>query len=110
MKIVKYGNMNFQRNGVAGEPFYSLTIQTRESKNKLDNYLITFNTFENDMAIIPSSCRVINLNNLTESYRGDEFAHALNDMFNDLRNGFHLKTDTIYDFCLMNKNYEKEIA
>ncbi|MBK7380501.1 MAG: hypothetical protein IPJ03_16220 [Ignavibacteriales bacterium] len=98
--IVEYSNMNFQRNGVAGESFYSLTIDTKEQKNERGKYLITFKTDETDTKILRGSCRVVDLNNLTECYRGDQFADALNDMFSGLVSGFALGSYAIYDFLL----------
>lgn len=101
-----YSNLNFQRNGVAGESFYSVVLTTKE-KNRNENFLVTFQTDESDIRILKSSCRVVNLSKLTDDWRGDDFANSMNDMFNNLRAGFHLGTMTIYDFLEMERNYNK---
>ena len=106
INIVGYSNMNFQRNGVAGEPFYSLTLETKE-KNKRNHYLVTFQTDDKDIRVDRHTCRVVNLQDITESWRGDIFADYINIMFEELRKGFQLGLVAIYDFLEMERNYKK---
>ncbi len=104
INIVGYSNMNFQRNGVAGESFYSIILETKEEKRN-NHFLVTFQTDDSDVKINRQTCRVVDMNNLTESWRGDVFADYLSEMFEDLKNGFHLGHSTIYDFLEMQRNY-----
>ncbi len=108
INIVGYSNMNFQRNGVSGDSFYSIILETKE-KDTNNHFLITFETDEADLKINRHTCRVVELNNLSESWRGDIFADHLNEMFQELRNGFHLGLVTIYDFLEMERNYKKAV-
>lgn len=105
--IESYDNVNFQRNGISGESFYSMTIRTKED-GKYDNLLVTFQTTENDSHAIISTCRAVSLNNLNQCYRGDEIARAMNQMFDDLRNGFDKsKLDKVYDFVVACRNFNE---
>lgn len=79
MEIIRLTKGNYQRNGVAGEGFFSALMEWKENgiKKHFKNFLITF-TEGNEAH---SNCRVVDLNNPEESWRGDEFAYALNRFF-----------------------------
>ena len=89
---IKY--LNFQRNGVAGEPFYHcLATITDDIKRDM---IITFQAKNDDKEIIWGSCRAVYMEDLSLKWRGDEIAYCLNkELFLLMaKNG-----GTIYDQC-----------
>lgn len=97
MKITKLYNGNYQRNGVCGEGFYSCLIDWKDGKDKGQGFLATFTVHfnENDIPlkdrIKTTTCRVIDLNNLQLSWRGDNFGVAIEDFLKS-------KTDDFYEY------------
>lgn len=72
-------HFNYQRNGVGGEPFYSLLSTTLPNVKQKSKYLITFRAVED--GIIIDSCRVVDINNPLHCWRGDEVAYALASLY-----------------------------
>ena len=89
---IKY--LNYQRNGVAGEPFYHCLATITDDKKR--DMLITFQTGVNDTQILWSSCRAVDVNELELKWRGDEIAYCLN---NELDKQMKENGGTIYDCC-----------
>ena len=87
IKISKIEKLTFHRNGVHGNPFYSVVVITGKEK-----YLITFES-ETDKTVNIATSRALLLSNLQDKYRGDEFGRALNKYFaNEMK-----ETKSIYD-------------
>jgi len=63
MKIIA---MNFQRNGVSGEPFYVATFNKLDDGTK-GNFIATFQVNNEDTYIDSSSCRVVEYGNPFEA-------------------------------------------
>ena len=80
-KITKIDKLKFHRNGVNGKSFYSCLVTVKEDKT-INNYLVTFETDESDMEVLKNNCRVIYLNDISLTWRGDNFAIWLNEYFN----------------------------
>jgi hypothetical protein len=79
--------LNFQRNGVGGESFYSATIQNIYDYKGI--FLITFNVLPIDEDKVNSTtCRCVMLegkdNPFYENWRGDEIGHDLNTLLQNL--------------------------
>ena len=89
---IKY--LNFQRNGVQGEPFYHCLATIKDDISR--DMLITFQAGVNDTQILWSSCRAVWLEDLSLKWGGDEIARTINDELDKLmiKNG-----GTIYDQC-----------
>ena len=82
MKVTKLTKGNYQRNGVAGEGFFSAIMEWKEDGEKKHhkNFLTTFQTYP-DNTVDWETCRVIDLDNLQKSWRGDNFANDLSRFF-----------------------------
>lgn len=80
-KITKIDKLKYHRNGVNGESFYSCLVTIKEDKTINKNYLVTFETDESDLEVIKQNCRVINLDDVSLTWRGDNFAIWLNESF-----------------------------
>ena len=68
MKIIT-GTINYQRNGIMGEPFYTVQFKDRETKEFL-------------IAVVTSrkgGCHVINPEDTTLCYRGDNYECPLRE-------------------------------
>ena len=89
---IKY--LQYQRNGVKGEPFYHCLATIKDDKSR--EMLITFMTGVNDTQILWSSCRAVAINDLSTNWRGDVIASCLND---ELDKQMKEKGGTIYDCC-----------
>jgi hypothetical protein len=90
MKL-KINNVNFQRNGVHGEPFYAVHY----TENK-EEFLATFRTQPQDENIIDwTSCRVCCINKPIAAFRGDYIAGFLQSSLNAMRR--KQKKESIYD-------------
>lgn len=76
-------HFNYQRNGVAANPFYSLITDTIPHINAKGTYIVTFEAQPNDSGIDISTVRVVEANNPTKSWRGDETGFALSDLFSE---------------------------
>jgi hypothetical protein len=87
---MKIYQLIFQRNGVHGEGFYHCHASIEEGKN----FLITFQTGEDDKEINIRTCRAVNLDDLTERWRGDEIAFRLQKHFSQ---EIKQSNGTIYD-------------
>lgn len=95
-QITEVDKLQYHRNGVDAESYYSCIATLRDDKDEAQ-YLITFNTDEKDIDVIVNSCRVIKLTDITATNRGDNFARWLNAYFSRQRKNSDLKT--VYDFC-----------
>lgn len=105
MKI-KIKSLHFQRNGVGGENFYACYFSMKDGKS-FPNMLATFQTTTlDDTDIIRSSCRVVNLNDINSSWRGDEISDAIENECGLLCKKMKEKQEgnfTIYDLTENNK-------
>lgn len=99
MKILA---LNFQRNGVSGNPFFAvITENLSDTKGK---FLITFETKGDNDDIDIQSCRVVMLEGIDkpfyECWRGDTIARELQIQLESLR--IKNKVKTWYDLkCLL---------
>lgn len=80
-EITAVDNLQYNRNGVDGKSFYSCLVTVKEDRTINKNYLVTFETDKSDMEVIKNNCRVINLDDVTSTWRGDNFAIWLNEYF-----------------------------
>ncbi len=100
---IKY--LKFQRNGVAGEPFYHCLIDLIEKDLGgviTREMIVTFRATNDDKGIIPASCRVVCLAEISEAWRGDEIAYSLQRTFDaEMKE----KGGTIYDCCTKTEIY-----
>lgn len=93
---MKLLSLNFQRNGIGGDPFFQATAQDL-SDNK-GKFLITFETDESkDDEIISSSCRVSLLEGDHKHpeyscWRGDTIAGELQILLTELREKHNVKS------------------
>lgn len=98
--MIKIQSLNFQRNGVHGDSFY--TCAFTDNKKPL---IATFDAHSNDgetEEFIPRiSCRVINPADLSEKFRGDEYAFQLKQPLNELQKKH--KTADWYDLTKIEK-------
>lgn len=70
---MKITNLKYQRNGVHGDGFYHCKVSGLFDKR--DEFIVTFEFLDEDEEVINrSSCRVVNLVDLSLPYRGDEIA------------------------------------
>lgn len=77
MATVKIKSMRFQRNGVHGESFYHALISYKEQgATPVNNMLVTFKT-ANEKEIERASVRAVDIDNITEAWRGDIIGHDL---------------------------------
>lgn len=96
MTKIKIKSMRFQRNGVHGSPFYHALISYKEQATiAVNNMLVTFQT-NDDKEINIQSCRAVDIDNLSEAWRGDIIANDLQRYFNA---EIKAKGGTIYDCC-----------
>ena len=92
MKL-KLSNLNFQRNGVSGEAFFS--VISRDLKDIKGKFLITFYEDVPFNKVKRSSVRVVNLDKPKEKYRGDEIARDLENELLNLSKKHH--TEHFFD-------------
>lgn len=110
MKIKTLSGLTFQRNGIAGEPFYHCFLTIEEKENENLNFIATFATLpeqdksiEEDKNINTSSCRVVCLQQPENKWRGDKFAYALQKHFNNVLS----KGQRIYDLSTNEAEYQE---
>ena len=95
MKITKMYKGNYQRNGVCGEGFYSCLIDWKDGKEGGRGFLATFTVhFNGDEEpfkdrIKTTTCRIVNLNNLQNDWRGDNFGVAIEDFLRSKTSNFY---------------------
>jgi hypothetical protein len=94
MKIL---SMNFQRNGVSGQPFYSIVYYDDFLLQKvIATFQVDYSEGEpdpsEDTKIIVESCRVVCHNEPSNGFRGDEVAEEIEDEW--IKSG----TKTYYDW------------
>jgi hypothetical protein len=94
---IKY--LNYQRNGVAGEPFYHCLAQITDDVKR--DMIITFTAKSDDKEIVWSSCRSVYMGDLSLKWRGDEIAYCLNK---ELYRLMAENKGTIYDCCTFKHN------
>jgi hypothetical protein len=107
--------VSFQRNGVQGEGFYTVHFLLKDGET-FPNMIATFKTQvdnlfkkevieEEDTVIDYSSCRVVNADDVTSAWRGDEIGYQLQRDLDAMR-----KTgETIYDLTTNFAEYQKVI-
>lgn len=93
MKILTVYTMAFQRNGVAGTPFYTALIKYKDGNKVIDNFLLTFETEDDDKGIRIESCRGVHLSDCNSAWRGDEIGYMMVDYLKE----YHPEMETIYD-------------
>lgn len=71
----KIETIRFQRNGVAGEPFYHCFV--RNLPDAKGRFLITFQTDSKDLTINTGTCRVVCLDQFNAAWRGDNIGYDL---------------------------------
>lgn len=83
MKIAKIHLFTFQRNGIAGEGFYVIEFDWRDDRNNESGYkfIATFESNNEDNAILIPSCRVLNPIDISMCWRGDNFGYAFAKKF-----------------------------
>ena len=83
MKIIKLTRGNYQRNGIAGEGFFSALMEWKEEgmRKHFRDFLVTFQEYKESASINWETCRVVDLNNPEDSWRGDHFATDLTEFF-----------------------------
>lgn len=99
---IKIKSVNFQRNGIHGEPFCSVLYT-----DKKQTFIATFRTEEDNTkeSIIPSTCRVVNLEDHTSCWRGDEISQQIEHALHDLMAASDL--DTFWELTDRGKEYAK---
>jgi hypothetical protein len=94
MKL-KINYLKFQRNGVAGEPFYHCFCTVTDDKKR--EMILTFTTQNNDDKTVNwSSCRAVCINEPGEAWRGDVLAYELQ---RELSKEMAKHGGEIYDCC-----------
>jgi len=78
MKIIA---MNYQRNGVSGEPFMSALINGIAGTK--GTFIATFETNDKDTEINQSTCRVVDVYNHYEGWRGDQISYDIQKAFKE---------------------------
>ena len=74
--LYKLSNLNYQRNGIGGEGFFSIFAELKEYSIK-DSVIITFEEDESKRIVIISTCRVVSITNPKSSWRGDNIGYEL---------------------------------
>jgi hypothetical protein len=74
---LKIKSLRFQRNGVAGQPFYHAFVDNLPDFK--GNFLITFQSNYKDLKVLPKTCRVVCLDKPNLAWRGDNIAAELNE-------------------------------
>ena len=83
---IEFSILNLQRNGIGGNPFYVAEVQDL-SEDRIVNLLVTFEESRDlDMIhrrgpIDESSCRAVQIDDFTSSWRGDHYASLMNKVF-----------------------------
>ena len=86
---MKINKLYFQRNGVAGEGFYTAEIIIEWGK-----LIATFNVNRRDTKILRQSCRVIRVSNPSECFQGDQVGMDIQTMFEKTKHKYY------YDWML----------
>lgn len=76
MKILA---MNYQRNGISGESF--IVARIKNIDGRIGDFLVTFQTNDADKEINPHTCRVVELNNVYDNWRGDYISFDIQKLF-----------------------------
>lgn len=79
---MKLKTLNYQRNGICGNPFYTATFNKLNDGLK-GNFVATFETDENDKKVDGNSCRVIDIDKPFSAWRGDRIASEIQDVLKD---------------------------
>lgn len=90
MKILESG---FQRNGVHSTSFYTIKGEHKFDKKK-NTFIITFEVDSEDTHIEVSTCRAVQIDDVTKPYRGDDVAWVIQDAFKAS------KTPNFYDWLV----------
>lgn len=78
-------SVNFQRNGIQGESFYSVMFADYSFMKNQNVFLATFKTPSySEKHIDISSCRVVEIDNNNSSWRGDEVAYRLQNKLHEM--------------------------
>lgn len=84
MKLIA---LNFQRNGVGGEPFYSILFENlQDTKGTFIATFITKDVSDNKEKIDWSSCRVVMIGetkNHYQNWRGDVLSEQIESLLNE---------------------------
>jgi len=100
---IKPKNMGYQRNGVSGIPFYTLSFDWIDLEGDSgENFVITFETDETDEEIKLESCRVIDTKNPFSAWRGDVFGQAVQSKLKEI--GVEGMVGLYYDIKELLKN------
>lgn len=87
--IIKPKTFDFQRNGISGNPFFTLVFDWEDLDKSRpesgENFIATFETDEEDQKIIIETCRIVNPEDPLQGWRGDVFAIHINETLNQLR-------------------------
>ena len=95
--------MGYQRNGVSGIPFYTLTFDWKDLEGDSGkDFVITFETDETDEEIKLESCRVIDVSNPFSTWRGDMFGQAVQSKLKEI--GLERMVGLYYDIQELMKN------
>lgn len=105
---MKIKSIHFQRNGVNGNPFFTVYFTDDSHDDFKGNLVATFETAQNDDEHIDRrTCRLINTDKPELAYRGDECADDLQKEFNKLMK--NAKTSYgIYEFTENNKRITEQ--
>lgn len=78
--------MFFQRNGIGGEGFFILNFNWFDADGKKgENFVATFSVKKGEeKEINTETCRVINPNDLSLGWRGDNFGYDINSFFQEM--------------------------
>lgn len=114
MKI-KIKTLQFQRNGVSGEPFYHLFFSGRGDGEQIKNGLATFNVLEIEEPnegyrnkVEYNTCRVVDLDNPALSWRGDNLAYDINNALLEACNKAGIPNH-YYDLTISAKEHAKSM-
>ena len=87
-------SLNYQRNGVSGEGFYTFHYTDKIEKETRE-FIATFTTNLTDHEIDPITCRVVCLNDITSAWRGDRIGMQIATHF---KNTYGQFKDGFYDY------------
>ncbi len=100
---MKLKSIHYQRNGVAGQSFFTCYYTDNSHPDFKGQMIATFATADGDESKIDRrSCRVINTDQPLMKYRGDEIADDLQKVFNKMSKA-GLAPYGIYTFTENNK-------
>lgn len=79
---MKIKSIHYSRNGVMGEPFF--TVFYHDAEPDYGNMIATFTTEPDTSVIIRGTCRVVSIDNPTYQYRCDVIAINLQKKLNEM--------------------------